>query len=278
MKLTDVSNTSIATSLRSHVIESEKKNPIINDPMAEYCLDKLYSLASEKERALLFDRKLPLALTNSQALRARKYDEIANDFISKNPGCTVVNLGCGFDTRYWRLKNKNCEFIELDLPELIEIKKDILKEHLNYQLISCSFLDTSWIDTVTKRGNNNILLLAEGLFMYLPKNDVIKLLKTISERFNNSQIALEVTNEKYTRGLWKKMIRRKIKSQLGYDAGSLFKFGVRNGKDIESYGDGIKVVEEWIYTETEEVRPKIAKYLVPKRSQWTVTATLNKDE
>lgn len=278
MKLTDVSNTSIATSLRSHVIESEKKNPIINDPMAKYCLDKLYSLASEEERVLLFDRKLPLALTNPQALRARKYDEIANDFISKNPGCTVVNLGCGFDTRYWRINNKNCEYIELDLPELIEIKKEILKEHLNYKQISCSVLDTSWIDTVIKKGNNNILLLAEGLFMYLPKNEVIKLLKTISERFNNSQIALEVTNEKYTRGLWKKIIRRKINSQLGFDAGALFKFGVRNGQEIESYGDGIKVVEEWIYTEAEEVRPKIAKYLVPKRSQWTVTATLNKDE
>ena len=275
MKLTDVSNTSIATSLRSLVIESEKKDPIINDPMAKYCLDKLYSLASEKERVLLFDRKLPLALTNPQALRARKYDEIANDFISKNPGCTVVNLGCGFDTRYWRLKNKNCEYIELDL---IEIKKEILKEHLIYKQISCSVLDTSWIDTVIKKGNNNILLLAEGLFMYLPKNDVIKLIKVISERFNNSQIALEVTNEKYTRSLWKKIIRRKINSQLGFDAGSLFKFGVSNGQEIESYGDGIKVVEEWIYTEAEEVRPKIAKYLVPKRSQWTVTATLNKDE
>lgn len=275
MKLTDVSNTSIATSLRSLVIESEKKDPIINDPMAKYCLDKLYSLASEKERVLLFDRKLPLALTNPQALRARKYDEIANDFISKNPGCTVVNLGCGFDTRYWRLKNKNCEYIELDL---IEIKKEILKEHLIYKQISCSVLDTSWIDTVIKKGNNNILLLAEGLFMYLPKNDVIKLIKVISERFNNSQIALEVTNEKYTRSLWKKIIRRKINSQLGFDAGYLFKFGVRNGQEIESYGDGIKVVEEWIYTEAEEVRPKIAKYLVPKRSQWTVTATLNKDE
>ena len=133
LKLIDVSKTSIATSLRSHIIESQKKYPIINDPMAKYCLDELYSLASEKDRELLFDRKLPLALTNSQALRARKYDEIANDFISKNPGCTLVNLGCGFDTRYWRLKNKNCEYIELDLPELIEIKKEILKEHLNYK-------------------------------------------------------------------------------------------------------------------------------------------------
>ena len=160
----------------------------------------------------------------------------------------------------------------------MKLKKDILKEQLSYKLISCSVLDASWIDTFKKRGNNNILILAEGLFMYLPKNDVIDLLKTISERFYNSKIALEVTNEKYIRGLWKKIIRRKIESQLGFDAGSLFKLGVRNGQEIESYGDGIKVIEEWIYTEAEEARPKTAKYLTPKRSQWTVTATLNKDE
>lgn len=275
MKLTDVSKTAIATSLRSHVIESQKKNPILNDPMAEYCLDKLYSLASEEEKALLFDRKLSLALTNSMALRARKYDEIANDFIAKNPLCTVVNLGCGFDTRYWRIDNKNCKYIELDLPELIEIKKEILKEHLNYQLIGCSVLDTSWIDTITKRGNSNILLLAEGLFMYLPKADVANLFKTISERLYNSQIAMEVTNEKYTRGLWKKIIIMKIKSELGFDAGSSFNFGVRQAKEIESFGEGIKVIKEWVYTEAEEVQPKIYKYLVPKKSQWTVTATIN---
>ena len=78
--------------------------------------------------------------------------------------------------------------------------------------------------------------------------------------------------------MWKKIIRRKINSQLGFDAGSLFKYGVRNAHEIESYGDGIKVVEEWIYTEDKEARPKIAKYLVPKRSQWTVIVTLNKDQ
>ncbi len=49
MELTDVSKTAIAT-LRSHVIESQKRNSIINDPMAAYCLEKLISLASEKEK------------------------------------------------------------------------------------------------------------------------------------------------------------------------------------------------------------------------------------
>ena len=52
MKLTDVSKTAIAT-LRSHALESQKERPIINDPMAKYCLEKLVLLATEDEKALI---------------------------------------------------------------------------------------------------------------------------------------------------------------------------------------------------------------------------------
>ena len=141
MKLTDVSNRISYSSKPCFGITKNK--PIINDPMAKYCLDKLISFALEDEKALLFNRKLLSALTSHIALRARKYDSIINDFISKNPLSIVVNLGCGFDTRYWRIDNKKCEYIELDLPEIVEMKKDILKYHLSYELIACSVLDTS---------------------------------------------------------------------------------------------------------------------------------------
>lgn len=280
MKLTDVSKTAIIT-LRSHVIEAHKKNPIINDPMATYCLDKLVSLASEDERALLFNRKLPSTLTSHIARRARKYDSIINDFISKNSSSIVVNLGCGFDTRYWRIDNKKCEYIELDLPELVEIKKEILKEHLIYELIGCSVLDSSWIDRVTSKGNRNFLLIAEGLFMYLPKDDVINLFKTFSDRFYHSQTIFEVVNEKYTSGIWKKIVEMKMKRAIGFDAGSSYNFGVRQARDIESYGNGFKIIGEWSYLEDDDIRPKVLKYLghfkTFSRTQWTIIATINEN-
>jgi methyltransferase (TIGR00027 family) len=277
MKLTDVSKTALVT-LRSHVLESQKKNPIINNPMAEYCLDKLVSLASEDERALLFNRKLSSALTSHIALRARKYDSIINDYISKNSSSTVVNLGCGFDTRYWRIDNKKCEYFELDLPELVEMKKDILKEYLGYELIGCSVLDSSWIDRVTSKGNRNFLLIAEGLFMYLPKADVMNLFKTFSDRFYHSQIVLEVATQKYTRGIWKKIVVMKIRRNLGFDAGCSYSFGVRKARDIESYANGIRIIGEWSYVEDDDVRPKVLKYLGLSRTQWTVTATINENK
>jgi methyltransferase (TIGR00027 family) len=208
MELTDVSKTAIAT-LRCHVLQSKKNRPIINDPMAEYCLNRLTLLASDEDKYGVFNRKLSPVLISHIAIRARKYDNIVNDFISKNPDCTVINLGCGFDTRFWRINNQKCIFYELDLPEVIEVKGEILKDKLEYEMIGCSILDTSWIQKVISKGNSNILLIAEALFMYLPKSDVINLFRIFAERFSHSQIILEVVAEKYTRGIWEKIIINK---------------------------------------------------------------------
>lgn len=274
MKLTDVSRTAIAT-LRCHVSESKKKRPILNDPMAEYCFDRLISLASDEYEVAILEKKLSPVLTSHIAIRARKYDSIVNDFISENPDCVVVNLGCGFDTRFWRISNQNCLFYDLDLPEVIEIKREILKEKLEYELIGCSVLDTSWIDRILSEENRRILLLAEGLFMYLDKSDVIDLFSTFAERFFNSQITLEVVTEKYTRGFWKRIVTYKINRELGLDAGSSYNFGIKNAKELESFAHGIKVTNEWSYTEDPDIYPRILKYLGLPKTQWTVTASIN---
>jgi O-methyltransferase involved in polyketide biosynthesis len=128
---------------------------------------------------------------------------------------------------------------------------------------------------VTARGNRNFLLCAEGLFRYLPQAIVEGLFKAFSDRFVHSQIVFEVVTEKYTRGIWKKMIEMKMKKELGHDAGTAYAFGVRQAKDIESYGNGIKVIDEWSYMEDEDVRLRILKYLGLSRTQWTVTAVIN---
>ena len=168
MKLSDVSKTAIFT-LRCRALEAQKEKPLIHDPMAVYCQDQLAALASAQEKALFFDRPLSARLTHHIALRARKYDALIDDWIARNQSSTVVNLGCGFDTRYWRIEHQKCRYIELDLPEIVELKKEALQKKLDYELIGCSVLDPAWIDQVTAIGNRNILLAAEGLFMYLPK-------------------------------------------------------------------------------------------------------------
>ncbi|MBN1561505.1 class I SAM-dependent methyltransferase [candidate division KSB1 bacterium] len=274
MKLSDVSKTAIIT-LRSHVAHT-RDGPILVDSMTEYVVHKLKAFAAPGTEQVL-DRQLSAALTNHLAIRARKYDAIANEFIARHPGCTVVNLGCGFDTRYWRIDNQQCSYIELDLPEVIEIKREILKGRLEYELIGRSVLDRSWIDQVTQRGNHHVLLIAEGLFMYLERDEVIRLFQAFSARFYRSQIALEVVTEKYTRGMWKKIIILKMKKEIGLDSGSSYHFGVRNARELESFASGIRVVEEWSYVKDPDIRPRLFKYLGFSRTQWTIIATINEN-
>lgn len=274
MDLTDVSKTAIIT-LRSHVIESRKTGPILKDPMAEFVLDNFMRLVSGQARDRIFTLKLSGALTNHIAIRARKYDAIINDFISNTPNCTVINLGCGFDTRYWRLNKKECRYIEIDLPEVVKLKKEILGDRLCYDLIGCSVLDNAWINFVTKETDRNVLLVAEGLFMYLNKPDVKNLFKTISMSFQQSKIVLEVVTEKYTRGIMKKLVAMKMKRAFGLEAGSSYNFGIKNAAELESYGEGLRVINEWCYFEDPDTRPRILKYLGLSRKQWTVTAAIH---
>jgi O-methyltransferase involved in polyketide biosynthesis len=243
VNLSEVSQSAILV-LTCRAIESEKKNTVLNDPMAVLCLERLMSISSEEENNRIIKWKKMYAGINARdakarALTARSFDRITNLFISKYPGCTVINLACGLDTRYWRIENENCKYIELDLPEMIELKKEILKDHLDYELIGCSVLDTSWIDKVTSNGNSGFLLLAEGLFYYLPRQDVIGNLQVMAQRFYRSQLVLDMAPEKFTKGLWKRLMQLEARV-WGLDVS--FVFGMNNPRDIESYANGFKVI------------------------------------
>jgi methyltransferase (TIGR00027 family) len=244
MDLSVVSQTAILA-LLCRVVESEKKKPVFNDPMAVLCLERLMSKSSqeEKNRIMKWKKKYEGIQgrrdAKARALTARSFDSITSHFISDNPGCTVINLACGFDTRFWRIENEKCKYVELDLPEVIELKREILKDHLDYELIACSVFDTSWIDKITSNGNSGFLLIAEALFYYLPRQDVTRLLEVVARRFNRSQLVLDVAPEKYTKGLWKRLIQLESRA-WGIDVS--FAFGINNPHDIESYGKGFKVI------------------------------------
>ena len=275
--LTAVSETALIT-LKSRVQEAEKDEPVIRDEVAQECLAKIRPLLPSETQKRVLNRNLPATLTRHIALRARKYDAYAKAFIAKNQAGLVVSLGCGFDTRYWRVSDKAWSYIEVDLPEVVAAKKKVLGERLTYRVIGGSVLEDGWIEEVRSLQDENILFLAEGLLMYLPQADVVGLFNKLARSFSKSEFVFEVVNKKYTQGLWKKSVESKMKRNLGSDAGASYQFGVREAKEVERYGPGIKVVEEWSYFEDEDIRPKFLRlfryFKFMTRTQWTIKARL----
>jgi O-methyltransferase involved in polyketide biosynthesis len=246
MDLSPVSRTAILL-LISRAVVAEKDPFEFNDPMAVLCLEKLVSIASAEDKHWILKMKrhyegIQGRDAKAGTRRTSVFDKAVDRFITDHPKCTVINLACGFDTRYWRIENARCRYIEIDLPGVIELKKELLKYHLTYEVIGASVLDTAWIDQVTVNGNTDFLLVAEGLFMWLPQREVARLLKEIGERFFRSQLILDVISEKYTRGIWKELFRLHAKIEWGLDVAWVS--GVKKPQDLEAYGSGLQVIGE----------------------------------
>jgi O-methyltransferase involved in polyketide biosynthesis len=244
MDLSNISRTAILT-LIARAVAAEKENDLYNDPMAVHCLERLISVASEDDRRWIIREKrifggFQVRHAKAGAWRGKVFDNAADRFIVAHPGCTVINLGCGFDTRFWRILNENCRYIEIDLPEVVSLKSEILKDQIDYELIGCSVLDASWIEQVTENGNSHFLLLAEGLFPWLLEPDARHLFQLLAQSFVRSQLVFDTVPEKYTKGIWKKLLRLEIK--INWDLDVFWVFGIKHPTDIESYAPGLKVL------------------------------------
>lgn len=275
--LNHVSETALIT-LKARAVEARKRSPLLRDEKGIELLEKIGALLPPETRKRILERKVPGSLSCHIALRARRYDSYTKQFLQENPDGLVVSLGSGFDTRFFRLSLDPWRYVEMDLPSVIDVKKELLGEEASYRMIPCSVLEKDWMVEVRQIQDKNILFLAEGLLMYLPGQEVIKLFNRLSCFFSRSQFVFEVVSEMYTRGIWKKMVEAKMRRMLGCGAGSSYEFGVRKASDVEAFGSGIKVVEEWSYLEEKDVRPAMLKlfrnWKLFTRSQWTVRASI----
>jgi len=275
--LNAISETALIT-LKARVIEAEKTVPLIHDRRGREVMDRLGSLVSEGIKKRVLEKKLKPALVSYLALRARRYDAYTRTFLEEHPGGRVISLGSGFDTRYWRISDEPWDYTEVDLPEVIAVKKEVLGKDPGYEMIGCSVLDDDWIEQVSGRQKQNVLFLAEGLLMYLREADAIGLIKKLAMTFSESQLVFEIIHRKYTKGFRKRLVESKIKGASGTMAGESYRFGLGDAREIESYMENIRVVDEWSYFEDPDLKPRFLRILRHFRSfartQWTIRALI----
>lgn len=168
----------------------------MDDPKAVEIMNELNKILSGSKNRLdkdLIKGKLKKELVIHVAIRAKKYDKYVCDFLEHAPDGVVVNIGCGLDSRFLRVNNGKVIFYDLDLPEVIEIKKQFFKENERYHFISSSVLDHKWMSIVAKH-EGPFLFMAEGVFMYLDREDVQSLILKLQSEFPGSELVCEVFN------------------------------------------------------------------------------------
>jgi len=254
--LPEVAETGLLT-FYCHVIESQNPDPILLDKKAVEISSQLnpaFENSSSRLRRDLAKGKIKKELVVHINLRAKKYDEYANSFLKENPDGILVNIGCGMDSRFQRVDNGRLTCFDLDLPEMIEFKRQFYEETNRYHFIAASVFDYAWMDQVAKIGKRPVLFMAEGVFMYLDGKKVKDLILKLQSRFPGSELVCEVVTELFTRPPWNRMVALKMNQQLGVGKGAAFIFGVRNSREMETWHSGIEYLDDWSYFDTRHPR------------------------
>ena len=212
MKLNNESKTLFIPLLGKAIMS--KKGLFLEDKKTEEILSKIdYDFKSLKESKWL---------SMYMSLRALIIDELCNKYISKNPGLTVIHLGCGLDSRCLRVNNNFNVWYDIDYESVIELRKEFYETNSKYKMIGSSVLDYNWLSEIN--ASKNILIIAEGLTMYLEQEEIKELLNQINKKFKNVYLIFDAYTTKGVKASKIKNPVNKMNAKIKYGFDNIQEF------------------------------------------------------
>ena len=193
-------------------------------------------------------------------LRVRQFYRRVRDFLAHHPAAVVVHIGCGLDTRFERVAERDdqVEWYDLDLPEVMELRRKLVAEAPRGHPLACSVFDTGWLDTVSVHGARPFLFVAEGVLPYFEQAQVKELVLRLKERFPGAEMVCDaMTPLMVWMHNWE-LAFSKIGARLHW--------GLRDPHDMEKWGAGIRLLDKWYYFERPEPRlgaSQLMRYIPP---------------
>ena len=167
VNVTGVPETMVQT-LYARAKETKKQNAKIKDEIAVKLVEKLDYDFSKADK--------DNAMTYGVIARTIVLDRMVEQYLKKYENAVVINLACGLDTRCYRMKGKYLRWYNVDLPETMKIRRQFLPETGPIYQIAKSAMDDSYVDDIDYHGEN-VLVIIEGLTMYLCEKDIRKFMK-----------------------------------------------------------------------------------------------------
>jgi methyltransferase (TIGR00027 family) len=225
--------------LYMRALESQRPDGLIHDEKAaaivhqmDYDFDRL-EMQSHDQAAVI--------------LRACEFDRIARDFLVRNPRAQVVHLGCGLDTRFERVDNGQVEWFDLDLPEVIALRQRFIPcGEPRYHLVSSSVHEEAWLDMLELADPRPVLFLSEGVLLYFEEEQVRSLVQRLRARFPGSELAFD--------GQSPLMIYLNNLQLAFTPISARLHWALRSPHDVERWGEGIHLLEEWYFFDRPEPR------------------------
>ena len=189
--------------------------------------------------------KVPIGTSLTVCIRARKLDDYVRQFLERYPAGIVLHLGCGLDSRCERVDTGEALWYDLDVPDVIALRKKFFPETGQYHMISAWVNDLEWMQAIDNQGQP-VIVIAEGLMMYLAEQQVKELVLALQQNFPGCKLAFDAYSELTVRRVGAHPSLRKT--------GAVIQWGIDDAKIIERWADGIRLEEEWFFNQSETIQ------------------------
>ncbi len=214
--------------------EYEKKAPVISDKYAHDIVSRL-----DFDFQQMAGEMTNLVQVNC-AIRAYHIDNELKKIIAEFPDATIVNIGAGLDTTFHRVDNGRIHWYDLDVPDSMTLRKQLIPESARNKYIVASAFDKDWYSQVTECGSK-VVFIAAGVLVYFREEQVKGLLLSLADAFPGSDMIFETYSQKMLEYRNKAIRQREKKSDLQQD----MHWGVKSGKVIARWSTKIKLVEQY---------------------------------
>ena len=234
--LEGVSETLLMT-LNIRARESKRPNGMIKDDLAVGMVNQIDCDFSR----LRMQRHDEVAVI----MRMNKFDSYVRDFLKRNPNAVVVHIGCGLDTRFERVDDGRVEWFDLDMPDVMVLRQKLIQnERSRYHTLATSVFEDVWLEEVSRLKPRPFMFVAEGVLPYFEEVQVKSLFLKLRGHFPGCELVCDAHTPFV---IWTDNLHlayAKVKARLHWS--------IKQGRDVEGWGAGIRLLDEWNYYEDDE--------------------------
>lgn len=138
------------------------------------------------------------------------------DYLASHSDAAVVNLGCGLDSTGRSCDNGRCRIYNLDFPDVIRVRDELLPAGEREENILCDLNDTGWFGKID--ASNGVVFFAAGVFYYFLTEQVKALVQAMHAAFPGGRLVFDAANRKAV----KLMLKTWLKTADIQDVGAYF--------------------------------------------------------
>lgn len=182
--------------LYGRALETLKPHGLLRDPLAVHMVERLdYDFSKWDGTPSMI----------GATMRTLMFDQEVAAFLDVNPGGTVVEIGCGLNTRFERLDQGRAHWIEMDFPDVIALRRRFMDEGPRRTMLAADAASPSWLNVVARRGGP-VCFVSEASLIYLEEPQVRDVALRLAGRFPGAWLVSDT------------MSRRLVATQARHDA------------------------------------------------------------